>query len=43
MASLKQLSQDAWDDVMATNARGVWLSMRYEIKPCLDAVGEGPL
>ena len=43
MASLKQLSQDAWDDVMATNARGVWLSMRYEIQAMLRRGGEGAI
>ena len=40
MAPLKQLSQDVWDDVMATNARGVWLAMRYEIQAMLRC-GEG--
>jgi NAD(P)-dependent dehydrogenase (short-subunit alcohol dehydrogenase family) len=31
MAPLEQADQRVWDDVMAVNARGVWLSMRYEI------------
>ena len=43
MASLKKLSQDARDDVMATNARGVWLSMRYEIQAMLRRGGGGAI
>lgn len=31
MAPLDRASQEVWDDVMAVNARGVWLAMRAEI------------
>jgi len=41
-APLERASQDVWDDVMATNARGVWLSMRHEI-PALIASGGGAI
>jgi NAD(P)-dependent dehydrogenase (short-subunit alcohol dehydrogenase family) len=39
-APLESASQDVWDRVMATNARGVWLAMRYEI-PAMLASGGG--
>lgn len=42
MASLERTSQDVWDDVMAVNARGVWLAMRHEI-PALLASGGGAI
>ena len=31
MAPLEQVSQAVWDDVMAVNARGVWIAMRAEL------------
>lgn len=31
MATLEKTNQAVWDDVMATNARGVWLCMRHEL------------
>jgi NAD(P)-dependent dehydrogenase (short-subunit alcohol dehydrogenase family) len=40
MAPLARADQAIWDDVMAVNARGVWLSMRYEI-PAMLATGGG--
>jgi NAD(P)-dependent dehydrogenase (short-subunit alcohol dehydrogenase family) len=39
MASLENTNQDVWDDVMAINARGVWLAMRYEIPAMLQSGG----
>jgi NAD(P)-dependent dehydrogenase (short-subunit alcohol dehydrogenase family) len=42
MAPLEQTSQDVWDDVMAVNARGVWLAMRHEI-PAMLASGGGAI
>jgi NAD(P)-dependent dehydrogenase (short-subunit alcohol dehydrogenase family) len=39
MAPLERTNQAVWDDVMATNARGVWLAMRYEIAAMLAAGG----
>jgi NAD(P)-dependent dehydrogenase (short-subunit alcohol dehydrogenase family) len=42
MAPVEQASQDVWDDVMATNARGVWLAMRHEL-PALLASGGGAI
>ncbi|MCP3137393.1 SDR family NAD(P)-dependent oxidoreductase [Pyxidicoccus xibeiensis] len=42
MAPLEQASQAVWDDVMAVNARGVWLAMRYEI-PAMLASGGGSI
>jgi NAD(P)-dependent dehydrogenase (short-subunit alcohol dehydrogenase family) len=39
-APLENANQDVWDSVMATNARGVWLAMRYEI-PAMLACGGG--
>jgi NAD(P)-dependent dehydrogenase (short-subunit alcohol dehydrogenase family) len=41
-APLERASQDVWDDVMAVNARGVWLAMRHEI-PALLASGGGAI
>ncbi len=41
-APLERTNQDVWDDVMATNARGVWLAMRYEI-PAMLASGGGAI
>jgi A-factor type gamma-butyrolactone 1'-reductase (1S-forming) len=40
MAPLERTDQAVWDDVMAVNARGVWLSMRHEI-PAILASGGG--
>jgi NAD(P)-dependent dehydrogenase (short-subunit alcohol dehydrogenase family) len=40
MAPLEAASQSVWDDVLATNARGVWLAMRYEI-PAMLATAYG--
>lgn len=40
MKPLETTDQAVWDDVMAINARGVWLSMRYEI-PAMLATGSG--
>jgi len=42
MAPLERADQSVWDDVMATNARGVWLAMRYEI-PAMLATGGGAI
>jgi NAD(P)-dependent dehydrogenase (short-subunit alcohol dehydrogenase family) len=42
MASVERTNQDVWDDVMAINARGVWLSMRYEL-PAMLAAGGGAI
>ncbi|HMI92163.1 MAG TPA: SDR family oxidoreductase, partial [Polyangiales bacterium] len=42
MAPLERTQQDVWDDVMAINARGVWLAMRHEI-PALLASGGGAI
>jgi NAD(P)-dependent dehydrogenase (short-subunit alcohol dehydrogenase family) len=42
MAPLEQTDQQVWDDVMAVNARGVWLSMRHEI-PAMLASGGGAI
>jgi NAD(P)-dependent dehydrogenase (short-subunit alcohol dehydrogenase family) len=39
MAPLEHASQSVWDDVMAVNARGVWLSMRYEVLAMVDGGG----
>lgn len=39
MASFERTDQRVWDDVMAVNARGVWLSMRYEIPAILQSGG----
>ena len=42
MQPLEHASQDVWDDVMAINARGVWLAMRYEI-PAMLTTGGGAI
>ncbi|WP_163998197.1 SDR family NAD(P)-dependent oxidoreductase [Pyxidicoccus caerfyrddinensis] len=42
MAPLESTDQDVWDDVMASNARGVWLAMRHEI-PAMLATGGGAI
>lgn len=42
MKSLPDTAQEVWDDVMAVNARGVWLSMRHEV-PALVASGGGAI
>jgi NAD(P)-dependent dehydrogenase (short-subunit alcohol dehydrogenase family) len=42
MAPLESASQQVWDDVMAVNARGVWLAMRSEI-PAMLATGRGAI
>jgi NAD(P)-dependent dehydrogenase (short-subunit alcohol dehydrogenase family) len=42
MAPLEQTDQQVWDDVMAVNARGVWLAMRHEI-PAMLASGGGAI
>jgi NAD(P)-dependent dehydrogenase (short-subunit alcohol dehydrogenase family) len=42
MTPLEQTDQRVWDDVMAVNARGVWLAMRHEI-PAMLASGGGAI
>lgn len=42
MAPLEATNQDVWDSVMAINARGVWLGMRYQI-PAMLASGGGAI
>ena len=42
VAPLDRADQDVWDDVMAINARGVWLAMRHEI-PAMLASGGGAI
>lgn len=42
LAPVEQASQAVWDDVMAVNARGVWLAMRHEI-PAILASGGGAI
>jgi len=42
MAPLEKTDQQVWDNVMAINARGVWLGMRYEI-PAMLASGGGSI
>lgn len=39
MAPLERTDQSVWDDVMAINARGVWLALRHEIPALLDSGG----
>jgi A-factor type gamma-butyrolactone 1'-reductase (1S-forming) len=39
MAPLESTNQSVWDDVMAVNARGVWLAMRHEIPAMLQSGG----
>jgi NAD(P)-dependent dehydrogenase (short-subunit alcohol dehydrogenase family) len=41
-STLDKTDQAVWDQVMATNARGVWLAMRYEI-PAMLASGGGAI
>lgn len=38
-APLERTDQSVWDDVMAINARGVWLAMRHEIPALLGSGG----
>jgi NAD(P)-dependent dehydrogenase (short-subunit alcohol dehydrogenase family) len=42
MSTLEGTNQEVWDDVMASSARGVWLSMRHEI-PAMLASGGGAI
>jgi NAD(P)-dependent dehydrogenase (short-subunit alcohol dehydrogenase family) len=42
MAPLESASQEIWDQVMTTNARGVWLAMRHEI-PAMLRTGGGAI
>jgi NAD(P)-dependent dehydrogenase (short-subunit alcohol dehydrogenase family) len=42
MAPLESASPEVWDQVMATNARGVWLAMRHEI-PAMLRTGGGAI
>jgi len=42
LAPVDRASQAVWDDVMAVNARGVWVAMRAEI-PALAATGGGAI
>jgi NAD(P)-dependent dehydrogenase (short-subunit alcohol dehydrogenase family) len=39
LAPLERADQQVWDDVMAINARGVWLAMRHEIPAMLRTGG----
>ena len=39
MARIEDADQAVWDDVMATNARGVWLAMRHEVQAMLASRG----
>ena len=39
MKPLERTEQSVWDDVMAVNARGVWLSMRHELPAMLPTGG----
>lgn len=39
MAPLDATQQPVWDEVMAVNARGVWLAMRFEIAAMLESGG----
>lgn len=43
MAPLERADQSVWDDVMATNARGVWLAMRHEVLAILAAGSGGAI
>jgi len=38
-APLADEATEAWDDVIATNLRGVWLCMKYEIRQMLEQGG----
>lgn len=42
LGTLEHTAQSVWDDVLATNARGVWLSMRHQI-PAMLATGGGAI
>jgi NAD(P)-dependent dehydrogenase (short-subunit alcohol dehydrogenase family) len=42
MATVENTDQAVWDDVMAINARGVWLCMRHEL-PAMLAAGGGAI
>lgn len=42
MAPLERTDQQIWDDVLAVNARGVWLALRHEI-PAMFASGGGAI
>jgi NAD(P)-dependent dehydrogenase (short-subunit alcohol dehydrogenase family) len=42
LAPLERTDQQVWDDVMAINARGVWLAMRHEV-PAMLAGGGGAI
>jgi NAD(P)-dependent dehydrogenase (short-subunit alcohol dehydrogenase family) len=39
MAPLPRADQQIWDDVMAINARGVWLAMRHEVAAMIESGG----
>ncbi|QSQ25156.1 SDR family oxidoreductase [Pyxidicoccus parkwayensis] len=39
LSTLENTNQDVWDEVMACNARGVWLAMRHEIPAMLGSGG----
>jgi NAD(P)-dependent dehydrogenase (short-subunit alcohol dehydrogenase family) len=39
MAALPRTDQQIWDDVMAINARGVWLAMRHEVAAMITTGG----
>jgi NAD(P)-dependent dehydrogenase (short-subunit alcohol dehydrogenase family) len=39
MKPVEATDQTVWDDVMAVNARGVWLAMRYEIAAMIASGG----
>ncbi len=39
MATLEATEQPVWDEVMAVNARGVWLAMRFEIAAMVERGG----
>lgn len=39
LAPVEHTDQAIWDSVMATNARGVWLAMRYEIPAIVKSGG----
>jgi NAD(P)-dependent dehydrogenase (short-subunit alcohol dehydrogenase family) len=42
MQPFERANQEVWDDVVATNMRGTWLCMRYEI-PAMLASGGGAI
>ncbi len=42
LAPIEETDQEIWDRVMTVNARGVWLSMRYEV-PAMLASGGGAI